>query len=178
MYCPKSIDQFFDTGSFVQALQEEKAVSEKAQTKGGYLSAAVNAIRRLRERKLADIDYYSADRLPAAVSVSHAAVLGGRNAAKHTYTLNRAARAPNAREKDRSISAEQEAFLYENLQQYVLSGDQLDQNGFPRPAAEGSNGAVFRKLEEPGRGLGLVDDDGRLFCVFTDKTVVDGSFQT
>uniref|UniRef100_A0A915Q5Y1 Exonuclease domain-containing protein n=1 Tax=Setaria digitata TaxID=48799 RepID=A0A915Q5Y1_9BILA len=102
--------------AIAQAQQEEKAIKDRAVTKGGYTSAAVNVLRRLRD--------VNSPQTTALKSVSHSLILAGRHHGSITVG-QRKYLAPGKQ----SIS---ESDFYELLlSKYVLDEQKLEQNGFP-----------------------------------------------
>ncbi len=147
-------------------------MNDRSSTKGGYMSAAVNAIKRFREQKHLQIapEFVPNRKCHPALSLSHQAVLGGKAAATHTFTVRRAG-VQNSVRGGQEIK--QEAFLHENLSPYILSGDQLDANGFPRPDSTSSGSPIFRRSERSRPGPKMVEDDSKgvktfvKFCVYS-----------
>lgn len=112
--CLKFCDSPLDAAQ--QAQQEEKAIKDRAVTKGGYTSAAVNVLRRLRE--------LAAGVSPSASKVSHEAVLAG----KHYGSVTLGKRKYSAH-GTQSISEKE---FYEALcSKYLLTKEQLESNGYP-----------------------------------------------
>ena len=68
-----------------QGLSEEEAVYKRASSKMIYMNVAVNAIKKLRDE--AGCKQEAPEK--STVALSHQAILGGKNAASCTYTLNR-----------------------------------------------------------------------------------------
>ncbi len=83
-----------------QGQEEEGAVYKRATNKNIYLRVAVNAIKRLR------VEVEQASSSPTKTgpckmnTQSHEAMLGGRNATKHTYTLHRSGGGTKTRTED------------------------------------------------------------------------------
>lgn len=70
-------------------MEEEKAVYERSSTKNVYLNVAVNSLKRLRNHVQEHVVQASTTDKRSTKSVSHEAILGGKQAMKTTYTLNR-----------------------------------------------------------------------------------------
>jgi RNA exonuclease 1 len=68
-------------------LEEELSVYKRASNKNVYLNIACNTIKRLRTE--AAESSASAKKPTSPQKMSHEAVLGGKNATRTTYTLNR-----------------------------------------------------------------------------------------
>ena len=80
----------------LQGLAEEKVVYERAKNRTIYLNVAINAIKKLRDEvaagSRAGTSSSGGPRMPSKNNprmLSHTAILGGKNAAHCTYTLNR-----------------------------------------------------------------------------------------
>lgn len=72
---------------FWQGLDEELSVYKRASNKNVYLNVACNTIKRLRTETA---EFCSSPTKPTSPQkMSHEAMLGGKNATKTTYTLNR-----------------------------------------------------------------------------------------
>ncbi|VDK84123.1 unnamed protein product [Litomosoides sigmodontis] len=99
-----------------QAQQEEKTIKDRAVTKGGYTSAAVNVLRRLRD--------VSSPHTAAVKSVSHSAILAGR----HHMSITVGKRSCSVVGKQSISESEFYGLL---LSKYVLDEQKLEQNGFP-----------------------------------------------
>ena len=72
----------------VQGLKEEKSVYERASSRNIYLNLSVNTLKRLRSAQTTD----TPDKVTSPTSkgsISHEAVIGGKAATQHTFTLNR-----------------------------------------------------------------------------------------
>ncbi|EJD76039.1 exonuclease [Loa loa] len=100
----------------VQAQQEEKTIKDRAVTKGGYTSAAVNVLRRLRD--------VNSPQVAALKSVSHSAILAGR----HHGSITVGQRKYSAPRKQSVSESEFYGLL---LSKFVLDEQKLEQNGFP-----------------------------------------------
>uniref|UniRef100_F1KRW3 RNA exonuclease 1 n=1 Tax=Ascaris suum TaxID=6253 RepID=F1KRW3_ASCSU len=104
--------------AIIQAQQEEKGIKDRAVTKGGYTSAAVHVLKRLREAVAAPSPS------TGVKSVSHNALLAGRHHGSITLG-SRKHIAPGSR-----VLSERE--FYDVLDaKYVLTMDQLVKNGYP-----------------------------------------------
>lgn len=104
------------------ALHEEKEVLDRCSTKIGYISAIPNVIKRLRNFVA------NCENAPkGSDSISHQNVLLGRHADSVTVGLQKAKRV--AQHKASHLS---ESDFYNDLEVYLLSEDQLWENGYPR----------------------------------------------
>ncbi|KAG7332731.1 hypothetical protein KOW79_004565 [Hemibagrus wyckioides] len=142
-FCP-SEDVAFQT-----ALEEEKQVYERSSSKNIYLNVAVNVLKKLRSKsatpaappRLAASP--STKKSPVSVnrkSQSHEGVLGGRLAATTSYTVNR-----TGKQQDVQLKG---AVLYQKLKAYVLTEEQLQEHGYPRPHPEHLGHAIIYNAPE------------------------------
>lgn len=120
--------------AFKRGLEEELSVYKRASNKNVYLNVACNTIKRLRTEIA---EFCSSPTKPTSPQkMSHEAMLGGKNATKTTYTLNRSGgsyRGPMENFKGSD--------LYNRLSRYILTEEQLQENGYPRPDPENSSAA-------------------------------------
>lgn len=120
--------------AFKRGLEEELSVYKRASNKNVYLNVACNTIKRLRTETA---EFCSSPTKPTSPQkMSHEAMLGGKNATKTTYTLNRSGgsyRGPMENFKGSD--------LYNRLSRYILTEEQLQENGYPRPDPENSSAA-------------------------------------
>ncbi|XP_076977399.1 RNA exonuclease 1 homolog isoform X2 [Tamandua tetradactyla] len=127
-----------DQEAIEKALNEEKVAYDRSPSKNIYLSVAVNTLKKLRglvPSTVPGLHKNSSRRV-----VSHEMVLGGRLAAKTSFSLSR----PNSpRVEDLKGAA-----LYSRLKGYLLTEDQLKENGYPFPHPERPGGAVLFTAEE------------------------------
>uniref|UniRef100_A0A914M3E1 Elongin A binding-protein 1 domain-containing protein n=1 Tax=Meloidogyne incognita TaxID=6306 RepID=A0A914M3E1_MELIC len=104
------------------AQHEEKEVLDRCSTKIGYISAIPNVIKRLR-----NFVANNENARKGSDSISHQNVLLGRHADSVTVGLQKAKRF--AQHKASHLS---ESDFYNELEVYILSNDQLWENGYPR----------------------------------------------
>lgn len=120
--------------AFKRGLEEELSVYKRASNKNVYLNVACNTIKRLRTETA---EFCSSPTKPTSPQkMSHEAMLGGKNATKTTYTLNRSGgsyRGPMENFKGSE--------LCNRLSRYILTEEQLQENGYPRPDPENSSAA-------------------------------------
>lgn len=120
--------------AFKRGLEEELSVYKRASNKNVYLNVACNTIKRLRTETA---ELCSSPTKPTSPQkMSHEAMLGGKNATKTTYTLNRSGgsyRGPMENFKGSE--------LCNRLSRYILTEEQLQENGYPRPDPENSSAA-------------------------------------
>ncbi len=118
---------------------------EKVSSKNAYLNQVPFIIKRLRETAAtpAEIPEIPAEEIQAGEvkinRISHESVLGGKAAKKGGFTLNRL-----GIKRDVELN---EFEFYEALKFYILTPEQLDQNGFPRPDPNYPGMAIFRNEE-------------------------------
>ncbi|XP_053155860.1 RNA exonuclease 1 homolog isoform X2 [Hemicordylus capensis] len=123
--------------AFDKALSEEKVAYERSTSRNIYLNVAVNTLKKLRS--LLPGPSQGALKTNRKV-VSHEAMLGGKLAAKTSFTLNRSA---SLRTEDLTGAA-----LYRRLKEYVMTEDELKENGYPMPCPEKPSRAVVFTVEE------------------------------
>ncbi|NXF84701.1 REXO1 exonuclease, partial [Eubucco bourcierii] len=124
--------------AFDKALAEEKVAYERSTSRNIYLNVAVNTLKKLRS--LVPNSPTSATKTSNKKVVSHEAVLGGKLAAKTSFTLNRSG---SLRAEDLTGAA-----LYRRLKGYLLSEEQLKENGYPLPHPERPGRALLFTAEE------------------------------
>ncbi|NXG44006.1 REXO1 exonuclease, partial [Psilopogon haemacephalus] len=124
--------------AFDKALAEEKVAYERSSSRNIYLNVAVNTLKKLRS--LVPNCPASAAKTSNKKVVSHEAVLGGKLAAKTSFTLNRSG---SLRAEDLTGAA-----LYRRLKSYLLSEEQLRENGYPLPHPQRPGRALLCTAEE------------------------------
>ncbi|XP_064605094.1 RNA exonuclease 1 homolog [Liolophura sinensis] len=112
--------------AYDRALEEEKACYSRASSKNIYLNVSVNAIKKLRV-EISNKNSKKSNNTNTTTTLSHQTMLGGLKATQISYTLNRSQGAPKVQTQD-FLGAE----LYKRLKPYVLTEQQLVDNGFPR----------------------------------------------
>uniref|UniRef100_A0A8C5SV09 RNA exonuclease 1 homolog n=1 Tax=Laticauda laticaudata TaxID=8630 RepID=A0A8C5SV09_LATLA len=128
-FCPSQ------QGAFDKALAEEKTVYERSTSRNIYLNVAVNTLKKLRTLLPSPSQEASNRKV-----VSHEAMLGGKLAARTSYTLNRST---SLRQEDLTG-----ATLYRRLKEYVLTEDELKNHGYPLPSPERPGRAFVFAAEE------------------------------
>ncbi|CAL1300085.1 unnamed protein product [Larinioides sclopetarius] len=115
--------------AYENALEEEKKAYQRSSSKAIYMNVSSNALNRLRHRK----DESNADKKGDGVSsttnaktVSHEAMLNGPQAQRASFSIER-------KKKVEPVTELKGLALYEHLLSYVLTEDQLKENGFPLP---------------------------------------------
>ncbi|XP_045432269.1 RNA exonuclease 1 homolog isoform X1 [Pipistrellus kuhlii] len=121
-----------------KALNEEKVAYDRSPSKNIYLNVAVNTLKKLRGLVPSTVPGLS--KTSGRRVVSHEAVLGGKLAAKTSFSLSRAS---SPRVEDLKGAA-----LYNRLKEYLLTEDQLKENGYPFPHPKRPGGAVIFTAEE------------------------------
>ncbi|NXI42570.1 REXO1 exonuclease, partial [Galbula dea] len=125
--------------AFEKALSEERAAYERSTSRNIYLNVAVNTLKKLRS--LVPNSPSSTNKTSNNKKVvSHEAVLGGKLAAKTSFTLNRSG---SLRAEDLTGAA-----LRRRLREYLLTEEQLKENGYPLPHPEKPGRAVLFTAEE------------------------------
>uniref|UniRef100_G1PVT3 RNA exonuclease 1 homolog n=1 Tax=Myotis lucifugus TaxID=59463 RepID=G1PVT3_MYOLU len=131
-FCPSNQE------AIEKALNEEKVAYDRSPSKNIYLNVAVNTLKKLRGLVPSAVPGLS--KTSGRRVVSHEAVLGGKLAAKTSFSLNRPS---SPRVEDLKGAA-----LYDRLKEYLLTEDQLKENGYPFPHPKRPGGAVIFTAEE------------------------------
>ncbi|XP_062582976.1 RNA exonuclease 1 homolog, partial [Saccostrea cucullata] len=127
--------------AFKRGLEEELTVYKRASNKTVYLNVACNTIKRLRT-EAAELTA-SPTKPTSPLKMSHEAVLGGKNATRTTYTLNRSGGSTKG-----PIENFKGSELYNRLARYIMTEEQLQENGFPRPDSENSSVAKIYTVSQ------------------------------
>uniref|UniRef100_A0A8C8FFE2 Exonuclease domain-containing protein n=1 Tax=Oncorhynchus tshawytscha TaxID=74940 RepID=A0A8C8FFE2_ONCTS len=140
--------------AFQMALEEEKVVYDRSSSKNIYLNVAVNSLKKLRSKSSSPNSLVAMN--PAVVgnrkSQSHEEVLGGRLAAKTSFTINR-----TGKQQAEKLSG---ATLYRKLRDYLMTEERLQEHGYPRPHPESSGRAVVHNFPEKNN----VDPFAKVCC--------------
>ncbi|KAK2541789.1 Rexo1 [Columba livia] len=147
--------------AFDKALSEEKVAYERSTSRNIYLNVAVNTLKKLRS--LVPNSPSSANKTSNKKVVSHEAVLGGKLAAKTSFTLNRSG---GLRAEDLTGAA-----LYRRLKEYLMTEEQLKENGYPMPHPERPGRAVLFTAEEKK----TIDSSCRVCCRCGTEYMVSAS---
>ncbi|XP_060037920.1 RNA exonuclease 1 homolog isoform X2 [Erinaceus europaeus] len=123
-----------------KALSEEKVAYDRSPSKNVYLSVAVNALKKLRGLAPGAASSSVPGKSSGRKLVSHEVVLGGRLAAKTSFSLGRPG---SPRTEDLKGPA-----LYVRLRDYLLSEEQLKEHGYPFPHPSRPGGAVLFTADE------------------------------
>ncbi|XP_057565651.1 RNA exonuclease 1 homolog isoform X2 [Hippopotamus amphibius kiboko] len=127
-----------DQEAIEKALSEEKVAYDRSPSKNIYLNVAVNTLKKLRG--LGPSAGPGLNKTSGRRVVSHEVVLGGKLAAKTSFSLSRPS---SPRVEDLKGAA-----LYSRLKEYLLTEEQLKENGYPFPHPEKPGGAVIFTAEE------------------------------
>ncbi|KAM6963387.1 RNA exonuclease 1 homolog [Aplochiton taeniatus] len=127
--------------AFQMGLEEEKVVYDRSSGKNIYLNVAVNTLKKLRSKS----GLPSTNTKTPAVATnrkiqSHEEVLGGRLAAKTSYTINRTGK----QQEEKLIGVT----LYRKLREYLMTEELLQEHCYPRPHPEISGHAVVYNVPE------------------------------
>lgn len=148
-FCPS------EDGAFQMALDEEKLVYERSSSKNIYLNVAVNTLKKLRSKSSASPSPVTKE--PGSVAKrkpqSHEEVLGGRLAATTSFTVNRTGK----QQEEKLIGAT----LYRKMKAYLMTEEQLQQHGYPRPNPEAAGKAVVYNQPEK---KGVADPFSKICC--------------
>ncbi|NWU50859.1 REXO1 exonuclease, partial [Dromas ardeola] len=147
--------------AFDKALSEEKVAYERSTSRNIYLNVAVNTLKKLRS--LVPNSPSSTNKASNKKVVSHEAVLGGKLAAKTSFTLNRSG---SLRAEDLTGVA-----LYRRLKDYLMTEEQLKENGYPMPHPEKPGRAVLFTAEEKK----TTDSSCRICCRCGTEYMVSAS---
>ncbi|XP_035751850.1 RNA exonuclease 1 homolog isoform X1 [Egretta garzetta] len=147
--------------AFDKALSEEKVAYERSTSRNIYLNVAVNTLKKLRS--LVPNSPSSTNKTSNKKVVSHEAVLGGKLAAKTSFTLNRSG---SLRAEDLTGPA-----LYRRLKEYLMTEEQLKENGYPMPHPEKPGRAVLFTAEEKK----TIDSSCRICCRCGTEYMVSAS---
>ncbi|KAJ8305342.1 hypothetical protein KUTeg_015887 [Tegillarca granosa] len=134
--CLKLCDNEED--AYKRGQDEEQAVYKRSNTKKVYLNVVINTIKKLRTE-------FSQKSAPkpmktkiSPLKIAHEAILGGKNATKTTFTLNRSGGGAKViTENFKGVE------LFKRLSKYVLTEEQLKENGFPFPSPDNPGSAIF-----------------------------------
>ncbi|XP_071953770.1 uncharacterized protein [Antedon mediterranea] len=134
-YLTMFIDELIKVGleeqtAFDTALGEEKLACEKASSKNVYLNVCINTVKRIRS-----MDNRNTKKTSTPVkSVSHLANIGGKRAAQTSFSIQ---------EKiGMDFSKLRGLNLYNMLQKYLMTEQELNDNGYPRPDSNTSGKAI------------------------------------
>ncbi|NWS77854.1 REXO1 exonuclease, partial [Crotophaga sulcirostris] len=147
--------------AFDKALSEEKVAYERSTSRNIYLNVAVNTLKKLRS--LVPNSPSSTNKASNKKVVSHEAVLGGKLAAKTSFTLNRSG---SLRAEDLTGAA-----LYRRLKEYLMTEEQLKENGYPMPHPDKPGRAILFTAEEKK----TLDSSCRICCRCGTEYMVSAS---
>ncbi|XP_071509273.1 uncharacterized protein [Diadema antillarum] len=128
--------------AFEKGLEEEKVVYQRASSRNIYLNLCVNALKKLQNVTASQLD--SPPSTPTLMSarnvISHEAVLGGKLAAKTSFSIHRSS---HSQEKESFTGAQ----LYERLKPFILTETLLRENGYPRPSEVSGHVLIYKEEE-------------------------------
>ncbi|XP_063057641.1 RNA exonuclease 1 homolog isoform X2 [Engraulis encrasicolus] len=128
--------------AFQMALDEEQVVYERSSSKNIYLNVAVNTLKKLRNKSTSPAakppKYQAASSSQKAQS--HEKTLGGRMAAKTSFTINRQGKQQAPEVKGAS--------LYYKLKEYLMTEEQLQEHNYPRVNPDHPGHAIIYNLPE------------------------------
>ncbi|KAG9270091.1 hypothetical protein AMEX_G15003 [Astyanax mexicanus] len=134
-----------EEAAFQMALEEEKLVYDRSNSKNIYLNVAVNTLKKLRS-KSANAASTTTKKTAGSAGrkvQSHEGVLGGRLAATTSYTINR-----TGKQQDMELKG---AVLYRKLKEYVLTEEQLQEHCYPRPNPDRLGHAIIYNIPEKNK---------------------------
>ncbi|XP_019127923.2 RNA exonuclease 1 homolog [Larimichthys crocea] len=128
--------------AFQMALDEERLVYERSSSKNIYLNVAVNTLKKLRSKSSSCSSRVTKDSGTGGYrkAQSHEEVLGGRLAATTSFTVNRM-----GKQQEEKLTG---ATLYRKLGNYLMTEEQLQENGYPRANPDAAGKAIIFNLPE------------------------------
>lgn len=176
-YLDRIIDEYLrlcptQKEAFEKALEEEKALYERSTRRQVYLNLCVNAIKKLRDMKPEDIAAFSPPKSETEGQVavtktllpSGAVVISSKSPVKQAQTVMTAS------------GDLTEEVMYDFFLKYLMTEEDLVDNGYPRSCPNSPGKAVFKmKKEQPSR------DPTRRTCQRCGKPFVvldDGEYVT
>ncbi|XP_062412184.1 RNA exonuclease 1 homolog isoform X2 [Sardina pilchardus] len=128
--------------AFQMALDEEQVVYDRSSSKNIYLNVAVNTLKKLRSKSTlpaSNPPKYQAAGASQKIQ-SHEKMLGGRMAAKTSFTINR-----KGKQQEMELRG---ACLYTKLKEYLMTEEQLQEHGYPRPNPDRSGHVIIHNAPE------------------------------
>ncbi|XP_041086416.1 RNA exonuclease 1 homolog [Polyodon spathula] len=134
--------KFFSSeeGAFEKALAEEKMVYDRSSSRNIYLNVAVNTLKKLRGQSTAPTSPTNKHPSVSKKSLSHEELLGGRLAAKTSFTLNLL-----GKPQEEDLTG---ATLYRKMKGYLMTEEQLQEHGYPRPNPDKPGGAIVHTASQ------------------------------
>ncbi|XP_073401707.1 RNA exonuclease 1 homolog isoform X2 [Dendrobates tinctorius] len=123
--------------AFNKALEEEKMVYSRSSSRNIYLNVAVNTLKKLRSQGPAKKTAFP--KVANKKAVSHESVLGGKLAAKISFSVQR------SNHQDEELT---ETTIYHKLKKYIMTPEQLKENSYPLEHPEKSESAVVFTEDE------------------------------
>ncbi|KAM4807897.1 RNA exonuclease 1 homolog [Rhinophrynus dorsalis] len=130
-FCPSQQE------AFDKALSEEQVVYNRSTSRNIYLNVAVNTLKKLRNQGPSE------KTTPKSINkkaVSHESVLGGKLAAKTSYSVQR-----NSGHREDTFT---DATLYAKLKEYILTPEQMQENGYPMPHPDKPGKALLSSTDD------------------------------
>ncbi|XP_076134643.1 RNA exonuclease 1 homolog isoform X2 [Alosa pseudoharengus] len=131
-----------EPAAFQMALDEEKVVYDRSSSKNIYLNVAVNTLKKLRSKSTlpaSNPPKYQAASASQKIQ-SHEKMLGGRMAAKTSFTVNRM-----GKQQELELRG---ACLYAKLKEYLMTEEQLQEHGYPRPNPDRPGHVIIHNAPE------------------------------
>ncbi|XP_066551290.1 RNA exonuclease 1 homolog [Amia ocellicauda] len=128
--------------AFEKALEEEKVVYNRSSSRNIYLNVAVNVLKKLRSQSNSPVS--PANKSPRVGSnkktLSHEEMLGGKMAAKTSFTIKR-----SGRPQEEELTG---LTLYRKMTEYLMTEEQLQEHGYPRPNPDKPSRALLYNTTE------------------------------
>lgn len=131
-----------EEAAFQMALDEEKIVYERSNSKNIYLNVAVNTLKKLRSKSSTSLTPVSKQPVSATNkrAQSHEEVLGGRLAATTSFTVNR-----SGKHTEEKLTG---STLYRKLKAYLMTEEQLQEHGYPRKNPSSGRALIYNLPEK------------------------------
>ncbi|XP_033118618.1 RNA exonuclease 1 homolog [Anneissia japonica] len=124
--------------AFEKALEEEKVACEKASSKNVYLNVCINTVKRIRTMNCRNSK--GSLSVSPKKTVSHLANIGGKLAAKTSFSFEERIMADPSKLGGLA--------LYNKLKKYMMSEQELKDNGYPRSDPDRSGKAIVYNEEK------------------------------
>ncbi|XP_018109979.1 RNA exonuclease 1 homolog isoform X2 [Xenopus laevis] len=124
--------------AFDKALFEEKGVYSRSTSRNIYLNVAVNTLKKLRNQ--GPSNKASSSKSMNKKAVSHESILGGKLAAKNSFSVK-----SNSGHREEKFS---DAVLYTKLKEYMLTEEQMQEHGYPMAHPDKAGKAMIFNTEE------------------------------
>ncbi|XP_053317741.1 RNA exonuclease 1 homolog [Spea bombifrons] len=124
--------------AFDKALEEEKVVYGRSSSRNIYLNVAVNTLKKLRNQ--CQGTKQPAVKITNKKAVSHESMLGGKLAAKTSFSMQR-----SSAHREEELTG---AVLYTKMKDYILTPEQLQEHGYPLAHPDKPGRAMLFTTEE------------------------------